>query len=802
MHAITILPSEKAAERKRREVFAGSDATVTLDETIFSLSHFLKTVTITTKPVLTRPLQKHFIFYCLKKNSLRYFEKLKHSPGLANAFLTTIRQLKRHNISPEHLEGLLKETGSLKEFDLLKTYERYEALKKEKDVLDEEDIYQLPIQNIPCENLVLENFFESYPALDSFLSQFKFTFKTPDIPKPEVLKQAHLFSLPSPHQETDWFLMRLQNLLEEGVAIHQIGIFMGGIPKNYDPIWKKMEAMGLVEGETPFLKWRERAEGRLALLTASQINSEDAFLTEWIDRFLAKTENKDIANLLEPLRFLNHVLNIGKLKRQEWLEWIKENLDQSPQTKIRESLNGIQWMEPNGGDFVPLKYFWVPQMLEGTFPSLSASPFFQDKRDRSRKEWNVLCEAFPEPQDLFEKKRAIFLYQLSLAKEAWLTYPRRDSFGQDLGSSPFTWDFSEAENIKEVAPLFFGQETLNQKLKIEKERLSDDLKTDAFHANFKDNPLLQQLGPQKKEHIFSPSRLETYAQCPFKYFSNRVLNIPQEKEYSPQVDPEDRGTLFHNCLEKFLKEHGNLFLEARQETTKEKELFETLGKVIEEVFREMTPQMVYANAELYQHLKQKTLEQATLLLQNELEESRNIDSPLTPTHFEWGFGTSLENSLDIGDIHLGGRIDRIDCDDASKNFLVLDYKTGNSATTRFQDKLLNGLSLQLPIYITAVQKLLLQDYTPIGGMLISTKLGERKQGLLDSQFNKTHFLMRKGSKALLETEDMKQTIEATMKMIKNYVEKIRSGYFSAEPKDCKASCDYKDICRYPLKPFE
>ena len=133
---------------------------------------------------------------------------------------------------------------------------------------------------------------------------------------------------------------------------------------------------------------------------------------------------------------------------------------------------------------------------------------------------------------------------------------------------------------------------------------------------------------------------------------------------------------------------------------------------------------------------------------------------------------------------------------------MLDYKTGNSATTRFQDKLLNGLSLQLPIYITAVQKLLLQDYTPIGGMLISTKLGERKQGLLDSQFNKTHFLMRKGSKALLETEDMKQTIEATMKMIKNYVEKIRSGYFSAEPKDCKASCDYKDICRYPLKPFE
>lgn len=802
MRTITIHPSEKATERKQREVFAQSDAVVTLDETIFSLSHFLKTITVTTQPVLTRPLQKHFIFYCLKKYPLRYFEKLKHSPVLANTFLTAIRQLKRHNIFPEQLESLLKETGSLKEFDLLKTYERYEALKKEKGVLDEEDVYYLPIQNISCENLVLENFFESYPALDSFLSKFKATFKTPDIPKPEVLKQAQLFSLPSPHQETDWFLMRLQKLLEEGVAIHQIGIFMGGISKNYDPVWKKMEAMGLVEGETPFLTWREKAEGRSALLAGSQINSEEASLTEWIDRFLTKTENKDIATLLEPLRFLNHALNIGKLKRQEWLEWFKENLDRAPQTKIRESLNGIQWIEFNGGDFAPLQYLWVPQMLEGTFPTLSTSPFFQDKRDRSRKEWNVLCKAFPEPQDLFEKKRTIFLYQLSLAKEAWLTYPRRDSFGRDLGSSPLTWDFGEAQNVKEVPPLFFGQETLNQKLKIEEERLSDDLQTDAFHANFKKSPLLQQLDPQKKEHIFSPSRLETYAQCPFKYFSNRILNIPQEKEYSPQVDPEDRGTLFHNCLEKFLKEHGDLFLETRKDPSKEKELFEKLEKVIEEVFQEMTSQMVYANAELYQHLKQKTLEQATLLLQNELEEARNIESPLVPTHFEWGFGTSLENSLDMGDIHLGGRIDRIDCDDASKNFLVLDYKTGSSATTKFQDKLLNGLSLQLPIYITAVQKLLLKDYTPIGGMLISAKSGERKQGLLDNQFNKTHFLMRKGSKALLETEDLEQTIKATMEMIKNYVEKIRSGYFSAEPKDCKAKCDYKDICRYPLKPFE
>ena len=38
--------------------------------------------------------------------------------------------------------------------------------------------------------------------------------------------------------------------------------------------------------------------------------------------------------------------------------------------------------------------------------------------------------------------------------------------------------------------------------------------------------------------------------------------------------------------------------------------------------------------------------------------------------------------------------------------------------------------------------------------------------------------------------------------LETYVQQIRLGFFSAQPKECKPSCDYKEICRYAGKPME
>lgn len=775
-----IFPSEKGAERKRRELFAADKETVWLGETVFSLPHLLNKLAAPTKPILKRNSQRHLIAHILKTTPLKYHEKLKTIPSLSKPFLEAIRCLKRFLITPDRLEENLKETGTLREYDLLSVYKKYEALKEELGFLDEEDL-AARVKSPPkeCKELVFENFIEKPSVLDK-LPQTKIVFK--EIPSvfAESLKQVRLFSLPTPFQETNWFISKLAELLEQKIALHEIGILTAGQNNYYEALWQKLKNIGFGGDPSPFLAWGSRPEGRTVLKQAAEADFEEAPLERWIEKL------EEPNPLLEGLRFQNHLLDFGKLSKKEWLLWLKETLDESPEIKTSSALTGLQWLDLNEGDFAPLKTLWVPGLLEGQFPPVSVLPFFQDKRDRARPEWKKICEAFPDPQTLFEKKRRAFLWHLSQAQtEVWLSFPRIGSMGEEVSPSAFAWDFGEMKEGLWTRDYGLGtndEEKFQTKVKIEEERLRNRLETKEYHTHLDPEEWREKIAPMNPEHIFSPSQLETYAQCPFKYFAERVLNIPRRKDYAPEVDPDDRGTLFHDCLEKFLREKGDL-----EET-------------VETVFKENAAELSYANPELYRYLKEKTLFQAKQLLQNELEEAKELEAPLKPAYFEWSFGDGKNRPLELDGIKVGGRIDRIDIDPKTGRFLVLDYKTGS--ITAFKEKRLEGLSLQLPLYILAVRTLLLDGKEAIGGLLIATKTGDKKTGLVDSAYNEIHFRLHKTSRSLLNKNDFEKALEEIVAWVKKYVAQIHLGYFSAQPKDCKTSCDYKDICRYAYKPNE
>jgi ATP-dependent helicase/nuclease subunit B len=50
------------------------------------------------------------------------------------------------------------------------------------------------------------------------------------------------------------------------------------------------------------------------------------------------------------------------------------------------------------------------------------------------------------------------------------------------------------------------------------------------------------------------NRVERYATCPFKYFAESVLGLPEEREESEGLTPLERGTLLHRLLEQFYRE--------------------------------------------------------------------------------------------------------------------------------------------------------------------------------------------------------------------------------------------------------
>ncbi len=55
--------------------------------------------------------------------------------------------------------------------------------------------------------------------------------------------------------------------------------------------------------------------------------------------------------------------------------------------------------------------------------------------------------------------------------------------------------------------------------------------------------LLEKFGP---EHVYSPTTLEVYAQCPLRFFFKTLIYLEDLPEVEPNLSASDRGTMVHN----------------------------------------------------------------------------------------------------------------------------------------------------------------------------------------------------------------------------------------------------------------
>ena len=60
------------------------------------------------------------------------------------------------------------------------------------------------------------------------------------------------------------------------------------------------------------------------------------------------------------------------------------------------------------------------------------------------------------------------------------------------------------------------------------------------------------VGPQAPQ-AYRVSRVDRYVDCPFKYFAENVLGLPEEREESSGLSPLERGTLVHTLFEEFYR---------------------------------------------------------------------------------------------------------------------------------------------------------------------------------------------------------------------------------------------------------
>ncbi|MGA7797137.1 MAG: PD-(D/E)XK nuclease family protein, partial [Methanoregula sp.] len=317
--------------------------------------------------------------------------------------------------------------------------------------------------------------------------------------------------------------------------------------------------------------------------------------------------------------------------------------------------------------------------------------------------------------------------------------------------------------------------------------------------------LAGQYGP---DHVYSPTSLETYANCPFAYFLNRVIGIEALPEVEPNLSAGDRGTAIHTILSTFYRKWHS--------AGQTKITPATLTDATDLILR-------IANDELGRYTFSSPLWDATriLMLGDQhtgpgyferflASETGEADSPLVPSRFEFAFGMGTNASGDPASVpepvelsspdgrqemFIRGRIDRIDLA-PDGNFLIYDYKSGaqHPKTKDIEE----GTALQLPLYLLAFEKI--SGGRGIGGGYYTIRREVNRRIVLADAVAKDLMISRVNASA-----DFSGLLHHSEDCAFAYIDGIRNGQFPLPPEEeCpNRYCEFRRICRFdPYRVFQ
>ncbi|MCU0632511.1 MAG: PD-(D/E)XK nuclease family protein [Methanolinea sp.] len=317
--------------------------------------------------------------------------------------------------------------------------------------------------------------------------------------------------------------------------------------------------------------------------------------------------------------------------------------------------------------------------------------------------------------------------------------------------------------------------------------------------------LLERYGP---EHVYSPTSLETYAQCPFQFFLRNIVGLEDLPEVEPNLSAADRGTAIHDILSTFYRRwlgsgHSKVGLSSMTEAL---ELMQAIvgEELARYAFRSPLWEATCIQMKGGSHTGPGYLERFLI------RESEEEESPLVPSCFEFSFGMEIADSDDPASVkeaveltgsegseHLKirGRIDRIDLSQDGF-FLIYDYKTGLQ-NPRFKD-IEAGKALQLPLYLLAFESISGKRGVAAGYYKIRKEVESRM--LLCDETGRALIVSRPKV-----SPDLTGTLGRSRDFALDYIHRIRKGEFPLphEEKCPNTYCEFRRICRFdPYRIFE
>ncbi len=284
-----------------------------------------------------------------------------------------------------------------------------------------------------------------------------------------------------------------------------------------------------------------------------------------------------------------------------------------------------------------------------------------------------------------------------------------------------------------------------------------------------------------QNHVFTATDLENYRLCPYRFYASAYLNLRQDDPFEVEMTPAEIGSLVHRVLERSLRGSSNPL------------------KILDEELAQFTSDRPHLSKPLLAFQKRR-ISRMLESVADDLDRERAAASDWKPLYFEWTFGQDnaplLLKDADGRAAAFRGRIDRIDVNERQKRFLVIDYKTGSTKITGNQIK--NGEALQLPIYLLAVQKLLLKDHEPAGAVYYQLSDMSKKDGLLHAERFPEYLEVGPRSSSYVPAakwDGVLESIEARAGEIVSEIRKTPEASFESQPEPCEPYCPYQDICR-------
>ncbi|MFO7526337.1 MAG: PD-(D/E)XK nuclease family protein [Ignavibacteriaceae bacterium] len=466
------------------------------------------------------------------------------------------------------------------------------------------------------------------------------------------------------------------------------------------------------------------------------------------------------------------------------------------------------------------RYLFLGGMTDGEFPTrFQPAIFFSGEHKNRRSEHRHLLE-----------ERYRFYQALCVPEKClFVSYPANGE-KKEFSESTFITDLEklflvESKNDSEFAELIYSKDELlkaigkkeievNQELSEDADKIEEAIGIDKLRTEnpFAESPytgfINKNLSKEAVEKLssfklreYSASQLEDYAKCPFRYFVSRVLLLETIEEPTEEMEAFEIGSLIHSILYKFYTELRKKDILLNECTDKE---FKSAEKLLFEIAEEKVNKIKFISpASFFEREKIFGINgnKANSILHHFLLAEKESEKGYSPEYFEYAFGNFSGNTtasnIAVNSINLRGKVDRIDLNKDVQSFKVIDYKLGGKKPAK--DDLLNGISLQLPLYMYASKKLIEAEmndkFNPAAAEIYSLKLTQKDFGRKPISIS--------SSRNLSDDERIKMNeniIEIAIESITLYVSRIINGDFSLSQLEDRESkvcsyCEFKSICR-------